>query len=56
MGELIVLSVGLSTLALKTDSLDPYSRSGFNVVARELHTAWGGGPDLERGYGYVPQS
>ena len=29
--------MGLSTRALKTDSLD--SRSGFNVVARELHTA-----------------
>ena len=28
--------MGLSTLALKTDSLDPDSRSGFNVVAREL--------------------
>ena len=28
----------LSTWALKTDSLDPDPRSGFNVVSRELHT------------------
>ena len=28
-----------STRALKTDSLDTDPRSGFNVVARELHTA-----------------
>ena len=31
--------MGLSTRALKTDSLDPDAPSGFNVVARELHTA-----------------
>ena len=29
----------LSTQALKTDSVDPDPRSGFNVVAHELHTA-----------------
>ena len=29
-------TLGLSTRALKTDSLDPNPRSGFNVVAREL--------------------
>ena len=31
--------LGLSTWALKTDSLDPDSQSEFNVVTRELHTA-----------------
>ena len=31
--------MGLSTWALKTDSLDLDPRSGFNVVSRELHTA-----------------
>ena len=30
---------GLSTRTLKTDSLDPDPRSGFHVVACELHTA-----------------
>ena len=32
-------TLGLSTRALKTDSLDPDPQSGFNVAARALHTA-----------------
>ena len=32
--------MGLSTRALKPDSQDPDPRSAFNVVSRELHTAW----------------
>ena len=32
-------SIGLSTRALKLDSLDTDPRSGFNVVSRELNTA-----------------
>ena len=31
--------MGLSTRALETDSLDPDPLSGFNVVARQFHTA-----------------
>ena len=38
-GELALETMGLSTRALKTDSLDPDPRSGFNVYVRKLHTA-----------------
>ena len=31
--------MGLSTRALKPDSLDPDPRSAFNVVSRDLHMA-----------------
>ena len=43
MSEQILLNIGAlhtgNENGFKTDSLDPYPRSGFNVVARELHTA-----------------